>query len=132
MDRSAWNGKFKMTEQRNVEEFLGKLGVPAAQIKAIKAMELTNEITSAGDDYTMKQTSGGKENIMKVTLDKESTVQTLDGMVLKGVVTIDANNEMWGKYEDGIVEHMVIDKDGVITDKITKDGTCLVRLFKRC
>ncbi|ERE69057.1 gastrotropin isoform X2 [Cricetulus griseus] len=125
----AFSGKFEIESEKNYDEFMKRLGLPADVIEKGRNFKIITEIQQDGQDFTWSQSySGGNIMTNKFTIGKESEIHTMAGKKFKATV----------KMEDGKVVanfpnyHQTCE---IVGDKLveisTIDGVTYERVSKR-
>ncbi|MEJ1288962.1 fatty acid binding protein 6 ileal (gastrotropin) [Cricetulus griseus] len=118
----AFSGKFEIESEKNYDEFMKRLGLPADVIEKGRNFKIITEIQQDGQDFTWSQSySGGNIMTNKFTIGKESEIHTMAGKKFKATV----------KMEDGKVVANFPNYHQTCEIISTIDGVTYERVSKR-
>ncbi|XP_055466650.1 gastrotropin [Psammomys obesus] len=86
----AFTGKFEFESEKNYDEFMKHLGLPADVIAKWHGFKIITEVQQDGQDFTWTQYySGGNTMTNKFTIGKECEIQTMGGKKFKATVKME-------------------------------------------
>ncbi|XP_021504347.1 gastrotropin [Meriones unguiculatus] len=86
----AFTGKFEFESEKNYDEFMKRLGLPADVIAKGRGFKIITEVQQDGQDFTWTQSySGGNIMTNKFTIGKECEMQTMGGKKFKATVKME-------------------------------------------
>jgi len=126
-----FEGKYKLTNSENFDEFLKELGVNFVLRNLAKTSTPVIEISKDADTYSMKTTTAIKNSEIKFKLGEEFEEARMDGKNVKTKIVADGNKLIQTQYGD---KEVSIIREFTPTDLITtcKVGNVTsVRSYKR-
>ncbi|GAB1295952.1 Gastrotropin [Apodemus speciosus] len=88
----AFTGKYEFESEKNYDEFMKLLGLPADVIERGRNLKIITEIQQDGQDFTWFQSySGGNILSNKFTIGKECEMQTVGGKKFKTTVKMEGD-----------------------------------------
>ncbi|XP_013386384.1 fatty acid-binding protein, heart [Lingula anatina] len=118
-------GKWKLIDSKNFEEYMKAVGVGAVMRKLGATAKPSQEISRDGDKFTIKTKSAVKNTEITFTLGQEFEETTADGRKVKSVVTLDGDKLVHSQKGDidSTITREIIDGNMVMYVS-AKDVTC--------
>ncbi|CAH6786494.1 gastrotropin [Phodopus roborovskii] len=124
----AFSGKFEIESEKNYDEFMKRLGLPAEVIEKGRNFKIITEVQQDGQDFTWSQAfSGGNIMTNKFTIGKQSEIQTMGGKKFQATVKMEDGklvadfpnyHQTCEIVDDKLVEISTI--DGVTYERVSK------------